>query len=147
MRLQDHTILITGEEWVFRLALPYYGQAQGLDLGVTLLISNALFAVMHWFTLRWKWYWCVAAFVGGLALSRNFHQHFDLVLVIGIHWVATYVHTPRPPGRAGRRRRVSLSSDAYEDADARLRFTRELRREIAGLPGVESVGAMEVLPM
>ncbi len=93
------------EEWVFRLAIPYFGQAQGVSLMTMVLLSNALFGLAHFFTLRWKWYWCLGAFIGGLALSRNFGQHFDLALVIGIHWIATYVNTPRLPGRAGARQR------------------------------------------
>lgn len=91
------------EEWVFRLAIPYLGQAQGLDVRVSVLLSNLAFGAMHYFTLRWKWYWCVAAFVGGMALSRQMNLHFDLALVVALHWVATYINTPRPPGRAARR--------------------------------------------
>ena len=91
------------EEWVFRLALPYYGQAQGFDLRTIVVISNLAFGVLHYFTLRWKWYWCVAAFLGGMALSRQLHQHFDLAMVIFIHWIATSINTPRLPGRSSRR--------------------------------------------
>ncbi len=89
------------EEWVFRLSVPYFGAALGADLFAMVLISNLVFGVMHYFTLRWKWQWCLAAFLGGLALSRNFNTHFDLALVIGIHWAATFVNTPRLPGRGG----------------------------------------------
>ncbi len=89
------------EEWVFRLAIPYYGSTLDVDLVVMVLVSNLAFGVMHYFTLRWKWQWCLAAFLGGLLLSRNFNTHFDLALVIGIHWVATFVNTPRLPGRGG----------------------------------------------
>jgi hypothetical protein len=87
------------EEWVFRLALPYFAVANGADLRTAVIVSNVIFAVMHYVTLRWKWLWCLAAGLGGMALSRNFAQHFDLVLVIGIHWIATYLNTPRLPGR------------------------------------------------
>jgi hypothetical protein len=87
------------EEWVFRLALPYYAAEQGVELRTAIIASNLVFAAMHYFTLRWKWQWCLAAGLGGLALSRNFATHFDLVLVIGIHWIATFLNTPRRPGR------------------------------------------------
>lgn len=88
------------EEWVFRLAIPYFAEANGVDLRSAVIASNAGFAVMHYFTLRWKWFWCVGAFLGGMALSRHFGAHYDLALVIGIHWVATFLNTPRLPGRA-----------------------------------------------
>jgi hypothetical protein len=87
------------EEWVFRLAIPYFAAANGADLRSAVIVSNVIFAVMHYFTLRWKWPWCLAAGLGGMALSRNLAQHFDLALVIGIHWIATYLNTPRLPGR------------------------------------------------
>ena len=92
------------EEWVFRVALPYYGQTQGLHLPTVVIASNAAFGLLHYFTLRWKWQWCVLAFVGGLALSRNFHQQQDLALVIALHWIATFINTPRMPGAGGNTR-------------------------------------------
>ena len=85
------------EEWVFRLAIPEFGVSRGLDLGVAVVLSNVLFGLMHYFTLRWKWYWCVAACLGGIGLSRQMALHHDLALVVGIHWVATFLNTPRPP--------------------------------------------------
>jgi len=88
------------EEWVFRVALPYLGQAHEIPLGAAVVGSNVLFGLMHYFTLRWKWQWCLGAALGGLALSRQFGNHFDLAMVIGLHWVATFVNTPRPPGRS-----------------------------------------------
>ncbi len=90
------------EEWVFRLALPYFAAENGMELRTAVIASNVLFGAMHYFTLRWKWQWCVAAALGGMALSRNFAIHYDLVLVIGVHWVATFVNTPRLPGRSNR---------------------------------------------
>jgi hypothetical protein len=91
------------EEWLFRLAVPYFGQTQGFDLLAITLVSNLAFGLMHYFTLRWKWQWCFAVSLGGMALSRQMHLHFDLALVIAIHWAATYVNTPRLPGRSARR--------------------------------------------
>ena len=91
------------EEWVFRLALPWFGQALGFDLRVAVILSNVLFGALHYFTLRWKWPWCLAAFFGGMALSRQYAEHQDLAMIIALHWVATFVNTPRLPGRSARR--------------------------------------------
>lgn len=86
------------EEWVFRLALPYYLESQGGSLGIAVIAANLVFAAAHFFTLRWKWQWCVLAFIFGMGLSRNLSVHYDLALVIGIHWLATFLNTPRSPG-------------------------------------------------
>lgn len=86
------------EEWVFRLAIPYYAGTDGAPVLAMVVLSNGVFAVMHYFTLRWKWPWCLAAFLGGLALSRQMATHFDLALIVGLHWIATYLNTPRLPG-------------------------------------------------
>ena len=86
------------EEWVFRLAVPYFAQAQGANLLVAVVLSNLAFGVLHYFTLRWKWQWCVGAFVGGMLFSRMLHTHSDLALVIAVHWISTFLNTPRPPG-------------------------------------------------
>lgn len=91
-------LLSLWEEWVFRLAIPYSLREQGVDLVVAIILCNLLFGVVHYFTLRWKWQWCVAACVGGFAFSRQMDTHFDLLIVAGIHWVATCLNTPRPPG-------------------------------------------------
>jgi hypothetical protein len=90
------------EEWVFRLAVPYFGAAQGMDLRLLVLLCNLAFGALHYFTLRWKWPWCVGAFLGGMALSRQLELHGDLALIVGLHWLATYFNTPRAPGRRWR---------------------------------------------
>ena len=90
------------EEWVFRLAVPYFAQAQGVNLFAAVLLSNLAFGVLHYFTLRWKWQWCLGAFVGGMLLSRMLHTHADLALVIAAHWISTFLNTPRPPGGSRR---------------------------------------------
>ena len=93
-------LVSTWEEWAFRVAIPHLAAANGADLRTAVIASNAIFGLMHYFTLRWKWQWCIAAFLGGMALSRQFGLHADLALVIGFHWIATFVNTPRMPGRA-----------------------------------------------
>lgn len=87
------------EEWVFRVAAPYYAAGQGIDLRAAVIVSSVVFGAIHYFTLRWRWPWCVGAALGGLALSRNFAEQGDLLLLIGVHWLATFFNTPRFPGR------------------------------------------------
>jgi hypothetical protein len=90
------------EEWVFRLAVPTLLEGYGASVWAAATLSAVVFGAAHYFTLRWKWQWCVAAFVGSLALSRQMELHDDLLLITAIHWVATYLNTPRPPGHSGR---------------------------------------------
>ena len=90
------------EEWVFRLALPYFAVSGGATLMTGVIVSNLIFAVAHYFTLRWKWQWCLLAFIGGVALSRQFAEQENLMLIIFIHWVATFINTPRLPGGSQR---------------------------------------------
>ncbi len=92
-------VLSLWEEWVFRVALPYHLADQGIDLRTAIIASSLLFGLAHYFTLRWRWQWCVGAFVGGLALSFRFVDHQDLMLITGLHWVVTFLNTPRPPGQ------------------------------------------------
>lgn len=101
-RLQVGWIVYLGllsiwEEWVFRVAAPYCLTELGSSGVLAVLVSNALFGIMHFFTLRWRVEWCVMAFLGGLGFSYNFHQQGDLAMIAGIHWVATFLNTPRPP--------------------------------------------------
>lgn len=90
------------EEWVFRLAIPTILEGFGASLWVAATLSALAFGAAHYFTLRWKWQWCVVAFVGSLALSRQMELHDDLLLITAIHWIATYLNTPRPPGQSGK---------------------------------------------
>ncbi len=91
-------VLSLWEEWVFRVAIPYGFAQEGQGLMFVVIASNLLFGAMHYFTLRWKWPWCVVAFLGGLALSRHMSVHEDLLLITAFHWVGTFINTPRAPG-------------------------------------------------
>ena len=88
------------EEWVFRLAIPTGLESLGAHRWIAVILSSALFGAAHYFTLRWRWQWCVGAFVGSLFLSRQLHLQNDLLMITAIHWVATYLNTPRPPGQS-----------------------------------------------
>jgi hypothetical protein len=90
------------EEWVFRAALPYYLISEGVGFWQAVIAVNLVFGLAHYFTLRWKWYWCLGAFFGGVALSNRFADQQDLVLIAGMHWIVTFLNTPRSPG-LGRR--------------------------------------------
>ena len=88
------------EEWVFRLAVPYLLDEQGVNFGIAIVGTNLVFGLMHYFTLRWKWQWCLGAFIGGMALSRQLYFHSDFALIIALHWIATFLNTPRMPGQS-----------------------------------------------
>lgn len=85
------------EEWVFRVAIPDIMTANGATYLSAILISNLLFGAIHYFTLRWKALWCFFAFLGGMGLSLNYAEQGDFLLIVGLHWVATFANTPRPP--------------------------------------------------
>lgn len=90
------------EEWVFRVALPDLLLELGWDIQLAFLSASVLFGALHFFTLRWKWTWCVGACIGGLALSRQIEMHADLLLITAYHWIATFLNTPGPPGASSR---------------------------------------------
>ena len=84
------------EEVAFRLYLPAMLEtAAGATAAV--LLSNALFGALHYFTLRWKFSHCVVTGLGGVGLSRLLETSGDLVLVTLVHFVATFLNTPRAP--------------------------------------------------
>ncbi|MCR9279868.1 MAG: CPBP family intramembrane metalloprotease [Pseudomonadaceae bacterium] len=91
-------LLSIWEEWVFRLAIPELLAAQGVAKWSAVVLVNSAFGLMHYFTLRWRWQWCVLAALGGLALSRHFHQNGDFLVLVLMHWLATTLNTPRLPG-------------------------------------------------
>lgn len=83
------------EELAFRLLLPALMDNQLPRLYAN-VASNALFAGIHYFTLRWRLRNCIATFLGGMGLSHLMGQG-DLVLVIMVHWAGTFLNTPWPP--------------------------------------------------
>lgn len=84
------------EEITFRLMLPLaILSSTGLVIGI--MLSNTIFATIHFFTLRWKLINCIAAFLGGLGLSRLFYVTEDLALIILVHLFFTFINTPSPP--------------------------------------------------
>ena len=84
------------EEIAFRLYLPVVLESH-IGWGAGVLLSNLIFGVIHYYTLRWKFSHCVVAALGGIGLSRLLAQSGDLGLVILVHFVATFLNTPRPP--------------------------------------------------
>lgn len=85
------------EELAFRLFLPLVLQpSTGVIAAVVL--SNVLFAGLHYFTLRWKWQNCLFACLGGIGLSRLLDNSGDLALVVLVHFIATFLNTPSQPG-------------------------------------------------
>lgn len=89
------------EEVAFRLVLPTWLEG-GIGFTAAVVISNLIFAGIHYVTLRWRWRNCVFTFVGGLGFSHMLNLHQDLVLVILAHWFFTFLNTPVPPSRTDR---------------------------------------------
>ena len=84
------------EEWIFRLVLPGFLKGY-LEPIHAIVISNLIFAGIHYFTLRWRLMWVILAFFGAMGLSRAM-AYGDLMLLIWLHWIATFLNTPFPPG-------------------------------------------------
>ncbi len=84
------------EEWVFRLAIPGF-LIDYIEPIYAVVISNFIFAAIHYFTLRWRLMWVIFAFFGAMGLSRVM-GFGDLMIVIWLHWIATFLNTPFPPG-------------------------------------------------
>ena len=83
------------EELAFRLVFPSLLSQQFNWLTANIL-SNLLFAVIHYITLRWKLRNCIVTFLGGMGLSQLM-THGDLALVVMVHWLGTFLNTPFPP--------------------------------------------------
>ena len=84
------------EEITFRLTIPAV-LLVAVGGFLSILISNLLFATIHYVTLRWKLIPCIFAFMGGMGLSRLLVNTEDIALVILVHWCITFLNTPRPP--------------------------------------------------
>lgn len=90
------------EEVAFRLVLPSLLDGSLGWRGANIL-SNLLFAGLHYFTLRWKLRNCVVTFFGGMGLSHLLAGQGDLALIVLVHWFGTFLNTPFPPAlRPGR---------------------------------------------
>lgn len=88
------------EEIGFRLGLPllFTSEFIGIDtFWIGVILSNLIFALIHYFTLRWKITACVFTFLGGMGFSRLFSITDDLAIVILIHWAVTFLNTPSAP--------------------------------------------------
>ena len=85
------------EELAFRIFLPMAIEPSAGFLSA-IVMSNFLFALLHYFTLRWKWKNCVFVFLGGIGLSRLLENSGDLALLVLVHFVATFLNTPSQPG-------------------------------------------------
>jgi membrane protease YdiL (CAAX protease family) len=83
------------EELTFRLILPSLLSQQFTWLTANIL-SNLLFASIHYLTLRWKLRNCILTFLGGMGLSQLM-THGDFALVVMVHWLGTFLNTPLPP--------------------------------------------------
>jgi len=84
------------EELAFRVFLPLYLD-QFFDLRTSVIISSVIFGALHYWTLRWRLGACVFTVFGGLGFSRLLHTTDDLALVVLVHWLVTFLNTPRPP--------------------------------------------------
>ena len=84
------------EEWAFRVFLPLY-LTDDLGARASVLLSSVTFGALHYFTLRWRLSACLLTSLGGLGFSRMLDVSGDLALVILVHWIVTFLNTPRPP--------------------------------------------------
>jgi membrane protease YdiL (CAAX protease family) len=85
------------EELTFRLVLPTVLSLH-YPVMTAHILSNLVFASLHYITLRWRLVNCVATFAGGMGLSHLMGQG-DLVLVVMVHWLGTFLNTPSPPSK------------------------------------------------
>jgi len=84
------------EECAFRVFLPLY-LTDDLGARASVLLSSIIFGALHYFTLRWRLTACLLTSLGGLGFSRLLDVSGDLALVILVHWIVTFLNTPRPP--------------------------------------------------
>ena len=84
------------EEWAFRVFLPLY-LVDDIGARASILLSSVIFGALHYFTLRWRLMACLLTTLGGLGFGRLLDESGDLALVILVHWIVTFLNTPRPP--------------------------------------------------
>jgi membrane protease YdiL (CAAX protease family) len=89
-------LISTVEEFAFRVFVPLFLD-QFFDLRASVIISSVIFGALHYWTLRWRLGACVFTVFGGLGFSRLLHTTDDLALVVLVHWLVTFLNTPRPP--------------------------------------------------
>ena len=84
------------EELLFRYVAPHLMQSFLGSIG-SVVVSNLIFAGLHYFTLRWRLRLCIVVFLGGLGLSRLLQITDDFILLVLVHWFFTFLNTPHPP--------------------------------------------------
>ena len=84
------------EELAFRVLMPSLVMTL-LPFTAAIIVSNVVFAGLHYFTLRWRWTHCAFVFLGGLGLARLLNGSNDLMLVVVVHAIFTFLNTPQPP--------------------------------------------------
>ena len=84
------------EELAFRLLFPMW-LGESIHLTGAILVSNLIFAGIHYITLRWHWWNCLFVFAGGMGFSHMLANYENLTLVILTHWFFTFLNTPTPP--------------------------------------------------
>ena len=84
------------EELAFRVFVPSLLMTI-IPFTAAIILSNLVFAGLHYVTLRWRWSHCAFVFLGGLGLARLLNGGNDLPLVILVHAVFTFLNTPQPP--------------------------------------------------
>ena len=84
------------EELAFRLLFPMW-LGESIHLTGAIVVSNLIFAGIHYITLRWHWWNCLFVFAGGMGFSHMLANYENLTLVILTHWFFTFLNTPTPP--------------------------------------------------
>ena len=84
------------EELAFRLLFPLW-LGESIHLMGAIVVSNLVFAGIHYVTLRWHWWNCLFVFAGGMGFSHMLASYDNLTLVILAHWFVTFLKTPTPP--------------------------------------------------
>lgn len=95
-------LISVAEELVFRFIAPQLLHPI-LGWAGAIIVSNLVFASLHYVTLRWHWQHCVAAFIGGLGLNQLFEGSGDFAMIVLVHWLFTFWNTPLPPSASALR--------------------------------------------